>query len=393
MAVTMEQPRTESRGAELTAVPDLAESRIGDRAGEKVAGAINYAADRMIAGRERLIGGAQVTRELGASALTLVGNFTGKVTDRVVDSLISAGQRLENSAIESDHRRQERTSLRAEMKEGKVGVRAKIAGLKEISAATKGMSRSEKARFGLDLTELQRDSRYKTADSNAEKGRERVEVRADERGNRLFRQAGDSTDQQMEALRGVSGTSTKERHAVDYRQREAKMVADARAAEQSIRLNSKLTRAENRETRMQARADAKARRQERRSAWMDRARTRAGEVVDSAKDRAEEAARLTTKAAKGAGKIALATVALPTIFVATAAREAYDVGSDILGGAKDAVKNATQRVGERVSSAADNHHQRVGNRAIGKAKRAANKAAKHHAKSSSEINGAEVVTR
>lgn len=372
----------------LTSAPEAESAdapRIGDRAGEKVANTINSAVDTMLGAKEKLVGGAQATKELGASALSLVGNFAGKVTDGVVDRLISAGQGLENRAIESGHRKQERTSLKAERKEDRVGVRAKIAGLKEISAATKGMSRSEKAKFGLDLTELQKDARHNRADSVKLDGINRAALRADERVRRADRQ-GKDTDV-------VSDKYSNEVVTLSRSNREAKMVADARAAEQSIRLNSKLTRAENRETRMQARADAKANRKARRQAWMNKALNKAGEVVDSAKDKAEKAAKLTAKAAKGAGKIALATVALPTIFAATAVREAYDVGSDILGGAKDAVKNATQKVGERASLAADNHHQRVGDRAIGKAERAAEKATKHHAKSSSEISSAEVVTK
>lgn len=374
----MEQPSIGIGRTELAVVPDTTQDRFGDRAGERVAGAINHAVDTMLGAKEKLVGGAQATRELGASALSLVGNFAGKVTDRVVDTLISAGQRLENSAIESGHKKQERASLRAERKEDKVDVRAKIAGLKEISAATKGMSRSEKARFGLDLTELQKDARYNRADSIKLDGINRAAVRADERVSRAYRQGGDTDS--------ISNEYSNEVVALSRSNHEAKMVADARAAEQSIRLNSKLTRAENRETRMQARADAKARRQKRRSAWMDRARTRAGEVVDSAKDRAKEAARLTAKAAKGAGKVALTIMSAPVVIGVASAKEAYDLSKDVVGGIKE-------RAGEVVDSAKDTYHTAAGRRAQQKAEKSSARATEHHKRSSSTAQETLVYTK
>ena len=276
------------------------------------------------------------------------------------------GIKIANGLIERTHIKNERGALREERRKSRVPF---IAGLKEIGEATKGMSKTEKAKFGLDLTELQLDERHSIADKNTAAGTARIQNRMKERISRLGEEAAYAEADGEIAL-------------ATWRQREAKMVADARAAEQSMRLNSKLTRAENRETRIQARADAKAGRKARREAWMN-----------TAQEKAKKAAELTAKAAKGAGKIALATVSATAGFAAAGVKEVYDLSLDIAGGAKDAVKNATQKVGERASLAADNHHQRVGDRAIGKAERAAEKATKHHAKSSSEISSAEVVTK
>jgi hypothetical protein len=367
----------------LTSAPEAESAdtpRIGDRAGEKVANTINSAVDTMLGAKERLVGGAQKTGELGASALALVGNFAGKVTDGVVDRLISAGQRLENNAIESGHKKQERTSLKAERKEDKVGVRAKIAGLKEIGLATQGMSKSEKAKFGLDLTELQKDARYKNADTRASNAADRGQSRMDERTARLGKNTA-YNKAEPEATRAVQ------------RQREAKMVADARAAEQSIRLNSKLTRAENRETRMQARADAKVARRARRQAWMNKALGKAGEVVDSAKNKAEQAAKLTAKAARGAGRAALTIISAPVVIGAAGAREVYDISRDIAGGIKDAAVRGAEKAGEAYGSARDTYHIKAGQRNEKKAYRAAGKATKHHGRSSSTAQETIVYTK
>jgi hypothetical protein len=144
-------------------------TRLGDRVGDR----INEASDRT---REIIGNTKSRARNIGRTAISpliAVSNKANEVADKLNDIV-----------IEREHAAVDTAILRQEKRDNRVSPKQWVSGIREISTATKGMRGSEKAKFGEELTILERASKLDTIEESANNAMLRADERSVERRER-----------------------------------------------------------------------------------------------------------------------------------------------------------------------------------------------------------------
>ncbi|MBP7767151.1 hypothetical protein KA068_01370 [Candidatus Saccharibacteria bacterium] len=195
-------------------------TRLGDRVGDR----INQASDKT---REIIGNTKSRVRTIGRTAISpliAVGNKANEVADKLNDIV-----------IERDHAAVDTAILRQEKRDNRVSPKQWVSGIREIRTATKGMRGSEKAKFGEELTILERASKLDAIEQSATSAMSRADERKVERNSR----------------KGDSYAETGKE--IDSENIEARYIAESKRADTSAdgkfnRQLNRLNRAQRRET-------------------------------------------------------------------------------------------------------------------------------------------------